>query len=181
MLLLEKFLSRRFKIKTSNIGSYCFLKFPHYIIGHKYIKFKSFTSQPGLRIECIDTYYNQKFYPRLNIGKGVSFNYRCHIGVINEVIIGDDVLIGSNVLITDHSHGTNSIEDIDEAPETRKLYSSGRVVIEEKVWIGENVCVLPNVTIGCNSIIGANSVVTHDIPPYSVAVGCPARVIRTIK
>jgi lipopolysaccharide O-acetyltransferase len=54
----------------------------------------------------------------------------------------------------------------------------GPVVIEDEVWLGERVCVMPNVTIGKHSVIGANSVVTKDIPPYCIAVGVPARIIK---
>ena len=56
------------------------------------------------------------------------------------------------------------------------------IAIDSKnnVWIGENVSIMPNVTIGENAIIGANSVVTKDIPPNSVAVGAPARFLKTL-
>lgn len=85
------------------------------------------------------------------------------------------------MLITDHCHGKNSLDDIDSAPEHRKLISKGPIIIEDNVWIGENVCIMPGTRIGKNSIIGALSVVTKDIPPYSVAVGTPAKVIKTLK
>lgn len=52
------------------------------------------------------------------------------------------------------------------------------VIIEEDVWIGINVTILPNVKIGRGSIIGACSVVTRSIPPYSIAVGNPCKVLR---
>jgi lipopolysaccharide O-acetyltransferase len=51
-------------------------------------------------------------------------------------------------------------------------------IIEDNVWLGEFVSILPGVTIGKGNIIGANSVVTQDIPPYSIAVGTPARVAK---
>lgn len=54
-------------------------------------------------------------------------------------------------------------------------------IIEERVDIGCGTCVFGNVRVGHDSMIGANSVVLHDIPPYSVAVGAPARVIKTFK
>jgi acetyltransferase-like isoleucine patch superfamily enzyme len=52
------------------------------------------------------------------------------------------------------------------------------VVIEENVYIGSNSVILPGVTIGKNSVIGAGSVDTKDIPPFSLAVGNPARVVK---
>jgi galactoside O-acetyltransferase len=54
------------------------------------------------------------------------------------------------------------------------------IVIEDKVWIGSNVVVLPGVTIGYGAVIGAGSVVTRDIPPMTVAVGTPCRVVRRV-
>ena len=52
------------------------------------------------------------------------------------------------------------------------------IIIEEDVWIGINVTIMPGVTIGRGSIIGAGSLVTKSIPPNSIAVGVPCRVIR---
>ena len=55
------------------------------------------------------------------------------------------------------------------------------ITIEDKVWIGFGVNILKGVTIGEGAVIGACSVVTKDIPPYAVAVGNPARVVRNLK
>ena len=84
-------------------------------------------------------------------------------------------LLAPEVFITDHNHGMtpSSIDDYASQP-----LLVGSVVIEDNVWIGQRACILPGVTIGKFSIIGANSVVTKDIPPYSLAVGAPARVIK---
>ena len=65
------------------------------------------------------------------------------------------------------------------APKDRSLVTSP-VVIEDNVWIGEKVVILKGVRIGEGAVIGAGAIVTHDIPPYSVAVGIPARVINTL-
>jgi len=111
----------------------------------------------------------------------VSVNFRCHIGVINEIRIGDNVLIGSNVLITDHSHGTTSYDDLAQAPTQRNLYSKGPVIIEDNVWIGENVSILPNVRIGQNSVIGCNTVVSKSVPSYCVVYGNPNKIIQREK
>lgn len=52
------------------------------------------------------------------------------------------------------------------------------IVMEDDVWIGARVILLPSVRAGQGSVIGAGSVVTNDIPPYSIAGGNPARIIR---
>ena len=53
------------------------------------------------------------------------------------------------------------------------------ITIEDDVWIGANCNIMAGVTIGCGSVIGGGSVVTRSIPPYSIAVGSPARVIKS--
>ncbi|WP_199520746.1 DapH/DapD/GlmU-related protein [Pseudomonas lactis] len=54
------------------------------------------------------------------------------------------------------------------------------MVIEDDVWIGEKVAILKGVTVGKGSVIGAGAVVTKDVPPYSVAAGIPARILKTL-
>jgi len=158
-----------------------YVAYPAYNYGEKYMKITGrMSSRPELRIECIDEWENQKFQPELIIGNNVDFNFRCHIGCINKIVIGNNVLIGSNVLITDHSHGDLSPIDMEIAPVKRKLYSKGPVIIGNNVWIGENVVILPNVHVGDNCVIGASSVLTKSVPPNSIVCGNPARVIKNI-
>ena len=57
-------------------------------------------------------------------------------------------------------------------------HSKGDVIIENDVWIGENSIVLSGISICNGAVIGANSVVAKDIPPYSIAVGNPAKIIK---
>ena len=66
-------------------------------------------------------------------------------------------------------------------PINEQGHSPGVILIEEDVWLGSHVTVLPNVTIGKSSIIGSGSVVTKDIPPFSIAAGVPAKVIKNRK
>ena len=115
----------------------------------------------------------------LNIGRDVQINDRCHIAALKSISIGDGVLIASNVFITDHDHGETSIESLTLAPAIRGLISSP-VRIENNVWVGQNVSILKGVTIGESSVIAAGSVVTRDIPPFCVAGGVPARVLKQV-
>lgn len=91
--------------------------------------------------------------------------------------IGNDVIIGPYVAIvsTNHSYEDASI------PVAKQPLKTSEVTIEDDVWIGAHCTIAQNVRIGAHSIIGANSFVNTDIPPYSVAVGSPAKVIKTRK
>ncbi|MGI6220066.1 MAG: acyltransferase [Bacteroidaceae bacterium] len=100
------------------------------------------------------------------------------VTAIRSIRIGNGVRTGPNVLITDNAHGASVAELLETAPNLRPLSSKGPVVIEDNVWIGTKSSIMPGVRIGRGSIIAANSVVTHDIPPYCVAAGAPARVVK---
>ena len=65
-------------------------------------------------------------------------------------------------------------------PLKRPLVSKGGVVIGDNVWICDNVCILSGVTIGNGAIVAANAVVTHDVPPYTMVAGVPAKVIKSL-
>ena len=136
---------------------------------------RGFTSGPGLILDVLND------EAELLIGSNVKLNHRCHIGVMKSVKIGNDVLFASNVFISDHTHGSYSgdMQSNPLQPPNEREIVCGNVEIGDKVWIGENVAVLLGVSIGESSIIGANSVVTKDIPAFSIAVGSPARVIKT--
>lgn len=91
--------------------------------------------------------------------------------------IGSDVIIGPYVAIV----STNHSYDDTSKPVAQQPLRTGEVVIEDGVWIGAHCTIAQNVRIGAHSIIGANSFVNKDVPPYSVAVGSPARVIKSRK
>jgi acetyltransferase-like isoleucine patch superfamily enzyme len=91
------------------------------------------------------------------------------------VEIGDDVFVTRGVVIVAHFEPTPFLRQFIPMTEF------GEVRIERGVYIGVNAIILPGVTLGEGSIIGSGSVVTKNIPPYSVAVGNPARVIRSVK
>ena len=54
------------------------------------------------------------------------------------------------------------------------------ITIEDNVWIGENAVILKGIRIGRGSIIACNAVVTKDVPPYTIAAGNPARIVKDI-
>jgi galactoside O-acetyltransferase len=88
---------------------------------------------------------------------------------------GSHIAIGPYCVIRAADHGfSDPLIPIREQP-----HVGGVIVIEDDVWLGSHVVVTRNVRIGRGSVIGAHSVVTKDIPPYSVAVGVPARVIKS--
>jgi acetyltransferase-like isoleucine patch superfamily enzyme len=155
------------------------IRLPFDIRNKKYINIgDNFTSGFGCRIEAFPNDLN--CLNCIQIGQNVQINDYVHIGAVNSIIIGNNVLMASKIYITDHNHGSYTLSDSDNPisiPIDRKSIGYP-VVIEDNVWLGESVCVLPGVTIGKGSIIGALSVVTKSIPPYSIAVGSPAKVIK---
>ena len=134
----------------------------------------------GAVLTAWDKHGNERFKPRIIIGKNVSIGSNCHISAINLIKIGDNVLTGKKVTIIDNSHGKSELKSLSISPALRALFSKGPIQIDDNVWIGDKVTILSNVHIGKNSIIGANSVVTQDVPPNCIVGGIPAKVIKFI-
>lgn len=137
------------------------------------------TTGIGCRIEAYPLYNKTKI---IKLGNNIEINDYVHIAGIQSISVGNNVLIASKVFISDIQHGCYSGETQHDSPNSvpkeRKL-SSDPVVIEDNVWIGEGVTILKGVTIGMGSIIGANSVVTKSIPKHTIAIGNPAKPIKT--
>ena len=107
----------------------------------------------------------------------------------DRLIIGKfcQIAAGVEFMMNDANHRMNAVSTFPfytlagwdmEPPKAEELPFKGDTVIGNDVWIGQNATILPGVHIGDGAIIGAESVVGSDIPPYAVAVGNPARVIR---
>lgn len=108
--------------------------------------------------------------PRVSIGLG---NF-----IAPGVIINTDTKIGNYTIINtgttiDHD---NFIHDFAQISPGCNL--AGIVTVEEQAFLGTGAIVIPNKTIGAQAVVGAGAVVIHDIPPFSTAVGVPARVIK---
>ncbi len=112
---------------------------------------------------------------RIVIGTSVYVNRDTFIDASERVEIGDEAMIGPRCYITDHDHTFNATDAAGALP-----LISAPTKIGARVWLGAHVQVLKGVTIGEGAVIGAGSVVTKDIPARSVAVGSPARVIRSV-
>ena len=118
-------------------------------------------------------------YLLLNNKSGaIKIGKNCVIGYFNTLIgpitIGNNAMTSQNVVLSAINH---QYENID-LPPIKQECKVKKISIADNAWIGANSVVLCGVSIGKHSIIGAGSVVTKDIPPYSVAVGSPARVIK---
>jgi acetyltransferase-like isoleucine patch superfamily enzyme len=108
------------------------------------------------------------------VGDNFFLNVNCKLMDSGKITIGNNVFIAPNVCIITEEHA------MDVAQRLQGLEYTHPVTIGDNVWICAGAIVLPGVTIGANSVIGAGSVVTKDIPPNSLAVGNPCKVIRAL-
>lgn len=102
-------------------------------------------------------------------------NFICKIA---KIYVGNNVMFGPNVTLIIGGHRVDELGEYminvhEKLPEIDK-----DIIVEEDVWVGANVTILKGVTIGRGSVAGAESIVTKNIPPYSIYVGVPAKVIK---
>ena len=120
--------------------------------------------------------FNYRGLPHAGIfvGKNCFFGeYTCIRGQ-GGVHIGDGVYTGTQVQIAAVNH---VYDDPDTYIKDQGITAQG-ITIEDDVWLGSGVVVVDGVTIGKGSVVGAGAVVTKSLPPYSVAVGIPARIVK---
>lgn len=122
----------------------------------------------------IDYHTYIRYMSKVQIGSRTTINRGCRLlGSYHyknvKIIIGDHVAIAPEVCIlaAGHDHTKRSLPN-----------TAGSVAIGNDVWVGARSIILQGVTIGDGAVIAAGSVVTRDIPPYSIAAGVPARVIK---
>lgn len=111
------------------------------------------------------------------------------VGAAISITIGNDVIISNNVHIYDNNNHPTDPKRRLEMTQSGSFYGSlwawdkssmAPVVIEDNVWIGERSTILKGVTIGKGSVVGCDSVVTKNVPPFSVACGNPAKVVKSL-
>ena len=113
----------------------------------------------------------------IKIGKNLSLNPYSILYGHGNLTIGDYVMIAAHCTIIPANHAYN---DPDQYIYYQEESYEG-IIIEDDVWIGSGARILDGVRIGRGSVIGAGSVVTKSIPAYSIAVGVPAKVIKSRK
>ncbi len=105
------------------------------------------------------------------------------IGFNTEIMSANYVKLGKNVVVSSYcflNAATHDFKRID-IPVLEQGSTGRKIILEDNVWLAANVKVLDGVTVGRDSVIGAGAVVTKDLPPFSVAVGVPAKVIKNRK
>lgn len=110
----------------------------------------------------------------LEIGDNTLIGTGSQLATVDSVKIGNDCLIAAYSVIRDANHGMER-----GIPMSQQACVNSPIVIGDDVWLGTHVVVTAGVTIGAGTVIGANAVVTREMPDFSVAVGVPARIIKT--
>jgi len=114
---------------------------------------------------------------RVRIGAGTFLNRNVMVAAMELVEIGEHCMFANGCFVTDANH---RFDDPDKPVPWQGFTTKGPTRVGDNVWCGANVVITSGVTVGERCVIGANSVVTQDLPPFSIAAGAPARVLRTI-
>ena len=132
---------------------------------------------------------------KLSIGNNVLFNVGVHVQATQDITIGDNthfapycilygpLEVGNKCAVAAHTvfASIGHTYDQPDVPFVDLPAKAGKIVLEDNVWIGANASIIAGVRIGTGSIVGAGAVVTHDVEPYSVVGGVPARLIHRRK
>ncbi len=110
----------------------------------------------------------------IELGDRVKFNSGCWVNGYGGLVIEDDANVGPRTLI----HTANHITSDRDTPIAFQGWDSKPVRIGRDAWVGMGCIILPGVSIGEGAIVGAGALVTKDVPPFAVAVGSPAQVIK---
>jgi len=110
----------------------------------------------------------------VTLGPWTFLNYGCQLADVAPIRIGEAVQIGPNVQLL------TPIHPVEPRPRRDRWERAAPIEIGDNVWIGGGAIVLPGVSVGPDSVIGAGAVVTNDVPAGVLAVGNPARVVRSV-
>jgi acetyltransferase-like isoleucine patch superfamily enzyme len=165
-----------FRGRCASIGKRFRLCRMPFVIGHATISIGDGVNFFG-KVDIISGRIFDK--PRLTIGDRVDIGNNVVFVVNKEIVIEEDVNVASNVRFMDtDAHPRNVAERIADLPPRPEEVKPVRIC--RNAWIGQGSFILKGVTVGEGAIVGVNSVVVADVPPYSVAMGNPARVVVKI-
>lgn len=111
---------------------------------------------------------------QIHIGARTFINFGAVFLDVAAITLGEDVQVGPNVQFLTATH------PVEAAARRAKLEFARPITIGDNVWLGGGAIILPGITIGENTVVGAGAVVTKDLPANVVAVGNPARVVRSL-
>lgn len=161
-------------------------KFFYYLFKSEIVLSKIFRSSHNTVFDKNSKVYSPSSIVNSKIGFG---SYIASFSIVNSTEIGKFCSIGPNFLCGYGIHPTNGISTSPMFYSTKnqagksftqidKIIESKPISIGNDVFIGANVTVLDGVTINDGAIIGAGAVVVNDIPPYAIAVGVPAKIVK---
>jgi acetyltransferase-like isoleucine patch superfamily enzyme len=123
---------------------------------------------------------SSKYKPQLIIGNNVGISWQNELFVGKKIIIGNNVRLAVKVRLVGYpGHPLDATKRAQGLPEEDDQV--GTIIIEDDAWIAAGVTIIGNVKIGRGAIVATGSVVTRDIPPWVLAGGIPAKVIKSLK
>jgi acetyltransferase-like isoleucine patch superfamily enzyme len=124
--------------------------------------------------------------PKAKIGSDC--NICDHVFIENDVTVGDRVTVKCGVQLWDGVHleddvfvGPNATFTNDMFPRSKQSFTLQQTIVKRGASIGANATILPGITIGEKALVAAGSVVTRDVPPFSLVMGNPARVVKSLE
>lgn len=165
----------RTKLISKKVRLFCF---PITLRGKRFIDFgEGLTTGVGCRFDV----FSNEGGKIVSFGKNCQINDYVHIVGMNRIEIGNNVLMASHIFISDNSHGSYKGDENDSnplEPPIERDYPTAPITIGDNTWICEGVIIMPGSNIGKGCVIGAHSIVRGSIPDFTIAVGCPAKVIK---
>lgn len=110
---------------------------------------------------------------RIELGDNVFLTRFCYLAATKLIKIGNNSMVGEYTSVRDSNHGMEVGN-----PMIDQVVTCEDVIIGNDVWIGRGCAILKGSKIGDGCVIGANSVVTGEVPPYTIAFGAPAKLIK---
>lgn len=114
------------------------------------------------------------------LGKATYIHHDAYIDNVGKVVLGDKIVVSTRAILLAHDYSYRITENIPNAIVKEKKHISD-LIIGNNVFIGAGAIILSGSRIGDNCIIGAGAVVKGSIPPYSIVVGNPGKVIKRVE